>query len=872
MKRWISALLALVLCCSAALCAFAAPVAYPGGVTKEMALTSERRSNAILTEGVPAMTGKSLKRTVEDALFSDETLSTLLISLYTSVGDQSAALNALGIDVSTANVSRCLAGYPSVSKAVAAASDWNAVQTDGMHWNVTSRERFAAAVSAITTPFNDALYMLLCGGTMRVSLLTLRGDNGYENGIVPMLRALGCPKIPSQAAFTSAANSDRGSMMRNIALSLLSMVDAMLPQPVDFLCDQLPVLAAFIRDGGLENAVDALLRPITLNMGAVLPMFRGSRLVSTLLFLQNPRQYTADFSDNVTVALNDMLASSDLTLAEIDLDRLKQCRGNRADAFVAILHWLVETLRLNLDRLPELLKNTVDGEMDLSPVLARLKRHSTEELMLVFMRMLTTDEGTALDAVWTAKPHERGEVTFPEHMTRKQFKRVLAGIDATLDEFAVGFGGAASLEKTIRGAVYSTDTLTSLVKALYGALSGDDLRPAAQLLSLPTSPAAFAARLPSKYGAAKRALARASSWEKVAAVSWGFSAGSRSGFASALTAALSPLRPLLEAFLANGALPVLGALRIGGTNGYNTAVIPLLEALSCPAESIKTYAEYVKGRGTDRIITDLLNPVLDLVDRLAKKPVATLTKLLPNAAFFLENGSLNQCIENLMYPVTVLLASFSLTPEALGLDLSALTEMDFGEAIMSFASSADLGLKLEAPDLALLASLGRKTEMQSKRTQNGKFVTVDYINPDRPAVLVTLLRYVISALKMPENEEAFSSFMTGGMAGGNEMFATYSADITKEFATMTVDETIEWLYHLLFRERVTRDEPEDDGYVPHVIYTPPKNYTVLKIVLGTLGVLLLAGGVILYRKRHHIYNRKLRREQARREAAQQQEV
>ena len=860
LKRAVCALLIFVLCWSATL-PVAATVTYPGGVTRSMAAEAVGRADAVLKEGVPALTGQTLRETVDAALCSDETLSSLLLSVYTSVSDQGDALRMLGIDTSPAAVSRSLSGYPNVEKVLSAAADWNAVDAAALHWGVTTRTGFENAVSAMLTPFNDLLYMLLCGGTYRVGLLTLRGEDGYENGLVPILRAVGCKSIPSKAAFTAAATKDRGAMMRQVVEAVYSMLDAMLPKPMTFLCDQLPILAAFIRDGGLENAVDALMRPITLHIGSVLNLFTGSQMVSALLFLQNPRQYTANFADNVTVAMNDMLASSDLTLAEIDLDQLKGCRGNRADAFVDILHWLVETLQLNTDRLPELLKDQTGG-MDLSPLLAGLKRHSTEEIMLVIIRFLTATEGTALEAVWPSQPYERGEAVFTVHLGRKQFKRVLAGIDPTLNDFAVEFGGAKSLQSSVQAMIYDSATVTALAKTIYGAFASDEMQAAAALLGLPSTPGALASSLPSRYGAAKQALSRAKTWDAVTTVNWGFSSGSRSGFESALTAVLSPMRPLLEAFLANGAAPVLGGLRIGGTNGYNTAVIPLLEALSCPAKSIKTYHEYIKGKGTDRIITDVLDPVLDLIDQIAKHPVATLTRMLPNAIFFLQNGGLQQCLQNLLYPVTQLLDSLSLSPEALGLDLGAIETLDIEAMLPDLleTAAASTGLKLAQPDLSKVAALGRKVTVQSKRTLNGEPAMVEYIKADRPAVLVTLLRYVVTAIKDPANEAVVSEFMAGGAEGGNEMFATYSSDITTDLATMTVDETIEWLYKLLFRERVTREEPDDD-YLPSIRYVPPETHTAAKVAAGAAAGVVLLAAILLIVKRDDIRARRRRKNQ-----------
>lgn len=860
-KRCGCVALSLLLCLSLWTAAFAAGVTYPGDVTPALAQQSVTQTDTLIKTAAPALTGKSLQRTIDDALFADETLSSILTSVYTSIGDQGASLLQLGLDTSPAAVAKGLTAYPGVARALLSAADWNHVDLSGAKWNVGSKNGFASAVSAMLTPFNDLLYMLLCGGTYRAGLLILRGEDGYENGLVPILSAAGCRSIPSKAAFVAAANKDRRSMMRQIVLTLYTLVEGMVPAPMTFLCDHLPPLAAFIRDGGLEAAVDALLRPITLRIGSFISLFTGSQMLSVLLFLQNPGQYTGSFSDNVTVALNNMLSSSGLTLAQMDLDRLKGCAGNRADAFMDLLHWVIDTLRLNTDKIADMMAE-VSGGMDVSVLLNGLNRHSTEELMLVFIRFLTTTSGEALDVQWDSAAFERTSVDFTKKLKRRHFKRVLQLIDPTLNELAVGFGGSGSLSQTIHELLYDSKTLTALTKLLYGAFAGEEMQTAAKLLGLPATPAALAAMLPGGYSTAKRDLRRYASWDKVTTVSWGIQKGSRVGFETALTAVLSPLRPFLEAFLANGAAPILGGLRIGGTNGYNTAVIPLLEALSCPANSIKTYAEYVKGKGTNRIITDVLDPVLDLLDQIAKKPVKTITALLPNAIYFLNSGALSQCVQHLLYPMTGLMEQFSVDPAALGVDLSALDDLDPEEAFGDLAASLAGGLKIKTPDFSAVAGMGRLEKVTSKRTVDGRPVKIDYVKADQPAVLVSLLRYVIGLIKEPENQPLLEQFIANGTQGGNEMFATYSSGITEDMAKMTVDETIEWLYQLLFRERVTQKDTKDDDYIPNIIYTPQKDHTVLYIVLGAVGAAAVAAIVFLIAKRDMLRKLPRRRKSA----------
>ena len=159
------------------------------------------------------------------------------------------------------------------------------------------------------------------------------------------------------------------------------------------------------------------------------------------------------------------------------------------------------------------------------------------------------------------------------------------------------------------------------------------------------------------------------------------------------------------------------------------------------------------------------------------------------------------------------------------------------------------GMKIAEFDINSLAGIGTKTEKQSKSTFNGNYVKYSYIEADQTGVLLTLLRVLAKTLKMPGNE----NLLVGSMAGGNETFSTYSASIGEQFATMTEDELIEWLYNLLFKERAQIEIVVDDEYNPTIIYKEPtKDYTILYIVGGFA---LVAGviGIILFCNRKRLY-------------------
>ena len=260
------------------------------------------------------------------------------------------------------------------------------------------------------------------------------------------------------------------------------------------------------------------------------------------------------------------------------------------------------------------------------------------------------------------------------------------------------------------------------------------------------------------------------------------------------------MRPLLQGLLANDSITLFGALHLPGSNGYNTAVIPLLEALSCPEDSIKTYVDYCKGKGTDAIIGDLLTPVLSLVDQLIERPVYTLCSILPNFAYCLQNGVLRQCLENLLYPLTETLHQYGFDLTQLGVDLTNLDTVDLS-ALSGTLGQTGLQLDLSSLDLSQFAGMGTLERMDSKRVTAGKSVRIDVVKADKPAVLITLLRFAVDFMRDESNSGLLSD-----MLSNDEMPATFqqfSAGIGDRFAEMTTDEIVGFCRSMRARIKAT---------------------------------------------------------------------
>lgn len=856
-KSFLSVLLSLCVLLSVCMPCFAA-VAYPDGVTNQSAAEAAKKTDKLVENAVTSFENSTLENLVTTVLFESETLSKLLTGIYSSLSESTDTLSRLGIDISPAGVAKGLEKYPTVQKALLNSAGWAAVNLSGAKWNVYDKYDFASAVAAMLAPFNDILYTVLCGGSYKVGVIRITGSNGYETGLVPMLAALGCTWFESSATFYAQAEGNKNSMIWNAVISVFSLLEEVLERPATKLSETLPNLAYYIKDGGLESSVNALLKPITPHIGNLVSLFSGSQMLSFLMFLQDSQKYTTKFSENINTVISDMTEQSDFKLAPIDLDTLKSCGtqsggkvvANLGESFTYTFTWLIDTLKLNTDKVNEMFGENEEAKQ-LLPTVQNLLKKDSGEIFKMLVTLLTSTSGTKVDYEWTQKDFSATSVSYTANLGKEKYERVLKGIDKVMSEFAVEFGGGKTLNATLKEAIYSGSVLAKLMKGVYGALESSDMKSAVSALGIGISPNAVSAYLrDSGYYTAASYLSGVYSWknigeEKLAVC---FKNGSRSYFEDALTAVLMPFEPVFELLFANGTLTVLDSVNIPGTNGYNTAVIPVLEALGCPDGHILTYSQYEKYKGSDKIIGAVIKPVLDLVDKICKKPVYTLTEILPNLIYFVSNGSLMQCLENLMKPFSELSESFGIDLKSLGLDTEKIKKTDIiAKLEKEIPTLAKDTLKLSKPDLKSVAGIGSIASVKSKRTFDGKRETVYVVKADQTAVLITLLRYVVDAIRAPENSKVVSNMMAP-KDGDNSMFSQYSAGIGDQMAEMTTDETIEWLYKLFFRERAVSTTTGEYVYDKEIIYQPEEKSDAPKVIVPIIIVLFLIAAFLIWRR------------------------
>ncbi|MGN0526077.1 MAG: hypothetical protein ACI4IF_01455 [Acutalibacteraceae bacterium] len=845
-KKIICLLLALlIIVSSVSVSAAAASPGYPQGVTATEAVNAVNGLDKLIKNVVPSLTGKTLSASVKPVIYNSDTLSSMLLSVYMSFEDDGSELKSLGIETSPDAVAEGLYAYPDVQKRLQGKGSWAEVDLTGAKWGVTEKNGFATAIGRMFTPFSDILYMLLCSGTFTFSkIIKIKGDNGYENAVVPMLQSLKCNGIISQANFTAEADNDKSTMVKNIVLPILNLLEKVLNSPMNTLTNSLPSFAYFMESGEMDACMDKLTEPITTN-----------KLVEIAVFLKilDLESFNIDFEAMLNDGVSELTAENGFKLKEIDFKALSQCgkeengvfNSNKGLACVEILGWFIDTLKLNKDTLPKLLQSMGNGnsQTDLS-VLTDMLSGETDSIVSTIILLFTPSKNNS-PKTYVYPALTGTTVKYASGLTEDNYKKVLNEIDGLLDDFVKEGGSYKTIESLLKCNVYTGANVTSLIAGIYGAVEKEGLTETVSLLGIDVTPKGVAAELQKRgYTAAAGTLKSKKSWNDVKTLSWGFYNGSRNGFQNALTASLSPLLPLLRVVLCEEDIVLFDSITIKGADGYNTSIIPLLESLGCKSSSIKTYSQYKKHSNTDDALDYIIDPVLDLLDDVFETPVKTLSEKLPNIVYFMNSGSLEICLDNLLIPITSLASKLDGIVDV-NLDTSKITKsLDVNSLTSSLLGSTNM--KIAEFDIKEVAGLGTLTTRNSKSTFNTKY---SYVEADSVDVVAYLLNVLAKTILMPGNENLLTSLM-GADSGSFSMYASSMGDM---FNGMTEDDLIGFLYNLLFKERVQIEIQMDDDYSPTIIYKEPaKNYTPYYIIGGFL-VFALAVGAVLFINRKKLY-------------------
>ena len=826
----------------------AGAVSYPQGLTEEQVLGTIPKLNNVAKGLLSSMPGSAdLKSTVYSALYKDETVNMLFKSIYEMLGENAETLSSVGVDVSPAALSAATKAFPAVSKKLAACKNISeaVAASSSFRWDINNKNEFKNAVASMLSPFNELLNVILCSGTLKINnLISISGDDGYTTAIVPLLNALDCPSVMSSSEFSAEAAKNRSSIIRNILTMVFDALDRLLDNPVTGMCETLPKIAYYIDSGKLSASVTALLEPLSLKIAGIITIPGLSDLISNAANLDESLDINSLLGSADLGALTG--AASDIKLPEIDIKAFAACvtdnsgtlTVDKGAAFLTLMNFILDTLKMNKDSLGSLM-GTGEGTADmLSPFFEK----SNDEIIYSVVTLFNVTSAPENNPQINYPAMTPGYVTYTPTLDAADYERILNEFDPLLTDFVKEQNPDSNIEETLRKTIYSNATLSEIVVGLYSVLGSDETAGLFSMLGMNVTPAGIASSISSSYPYAASILSRYSSWEKEnpGSLSWGFYDGDAVRFQKALTKVLSPFIPVFSCLLAGTNVTFMDAVTIPGSNGYNTAVIPLLEALGCDSSKIKTYGEYAAGAGTDKILTDIFTPVFALIDEICASPVKTIVRILPNLIYFFENGLLEETMSNLLYPIEYMLEKANLSSLLDGMT-DAMPEMDMSSLLGELTSSMDMGITLPEIDLSPIGTYGTPTTLTSKRVVNGQYAQYTYIISDTSAVTLTLLRTLVGVMMSEENSDMMSGLMGGGAEGGDgDMFAMYTGDIAEKLSNMTDDEKLEWLCNLFFHEK-PEPQPEKDDVIPEIIYKKRfKLSTTAKLIIVLAPIALAA--------------------------------
>ena len=276
----------------------------------------------------------------------------------------------------------------------------------------------------------------------------------------------------------------------------------------------------------------------------------------------------------------------------------------------------------------------------------------------------------------------------------------------------------------------------------------------------------------------------------------------------------------------------LNALNVGinGINGYEGAIIPLLDVLQVSNSKIKTFAQYQKDckKAKDNVLLDVLNPLMSFVDQVLDKPFETITSVLPNLAYFIDNNGIGQLLDNLLAPITNIVK----TAKSAGLDvdkiISAVLGKDLGKYLTSLLKVRGVKLNIKLADLKscniqdivvpLINSLLKKTGIKlpdfkwstiaahgkvvtSKshaKNAEGKFTNKEVI-ADKGEVLVAVLRYVADTLI--KNAKPIKSLVSSiGAIKKNSMLKSIISSVFTTISMAEKDDIVRAVFYFLTGE------------------------------------------------------------------------
>lgn len=707
------------------------------------------------------------------------------------------------------------------------------------------------------------------------------GGNGYESAIIPLLEALMCDGVKTNDQYINDYNKAKDNLLINVLNPLFSFVDKLLEKPFDTLTAVLPNVAYFIDNNGIGQLLNNLLSPVTqgmlpalkknnIDVNAIIEDILGTSLgakiaelvgVNANISLDLNNLNNCDIQNYLIPIINGILKSNNIniTLPDFKWSTLAshgtQTSFNSAaggqgirivakqgETLIAVLRYIADVLISNSNEIKNLIcgidavaKNKTIVNI-LTTIFNQIAGAHEDDIVKAIFYLLTQDPQNSFFDYRDFK-YKDYDFSYPSTVDVDFLTTIGPMLDGLIGGLVEG-----GLNQMIGGLIYKDDIISSLVCGLYGAIEGvkiNDNMNLTELLAqtdIDFTTSNVAKLLTDKdygqsYASVAKTIEKAGSWSKVNKDSLHWGVTDRDSFVHALCAALRPIYGVLDVLLNDGSLGLFKLIYLPGSDGYTSAIVPLMEAFGL--YNIKTQYQYRQdmSKEYDAILLDILNPLLDKVEDILNAPLEMLCDILPNLSLFFANDGLLQLIDNLLLPITALLDSLKPIVDvndllkAVGLDIEkeigklgiapkgfkfdiynlsgTLKPLIGADNIVSLLNSvlgmievggSKLNIKLMPIDWYQLASHGEL--ITDEPSQAATFGARMYVKADQSEVLIAVLRYLINTVNYENNFDTISNLI-GGLLG--DVSDSVSDIISQVLGMLTgeTDEVISSLCELL---------------------------------------------------------------------------
>ena len=711
------------------------------------------------------------------------------IGLYT---DKNVVAIALKLKELTAQVDATLLEAVGVILDVDVAHAWDAYTEDTV-LGITDRASFVEALIDVFSPVNAVLEWLLLGdnyaflvgdqytGVEGRDLITIAGANGYAEGLIPLMEALGCENILTPDEMTLACAADADNLLRNILNPILARLDAILANPIDEVIDLLPNLVYFINANGLTVSIYNTIAAVNNILETIAPLQEVNldELVGLPISNLNMSGICSIINDKLGIdiegATNGFL--NNLYVGQLEYFESQNGKGamrmvysaeeDRADALTIVLTLVIKVLTYsgNEAKLRELL-----GDSTYQTIINVANLVDLDYQTIAWYRTEIADTDTVINAINESDMFATG---YGRYWTREKAEYVDSHLDDCINSLIhlLGIELRGSAGEIFR-VENLTDVLNSLVgTSLYTKANADKIKvKVVELISKIKDLEGYEYIYDVVYELLGVDLYAYDVY--TADHEWTFADGDRAGFTEAILELVRPLQPILKWLLCEEDI-ALGVnddssdlVVLHGGEGYAYGIIPILEALDC--SNVMTPAEYYAAAEADgdALITAILTPVFDKLDIVLADPANEIMQLLPRVIYFVNSNGLDTCFKNILHSVYNILKAIEPAVqvdlyEVLGFNLEDITFASLFEMLLSsLESRTGFRFAALAGDALVELTHGRIVSFTSKNGQTA--YTMEYANlADRADMITVILRLVLKFIAYEDNAEVLKAMING---------------------------------------------------------------------------------------------------------------